>query len=79
MGLVVCKKFVEVLGGKIKLKSQFGKGTTVSFIIPTLSDRRSDDNLLENLKSSIEPTLLEMFIVAQGNPKNVIEVLQSQL
>uniref|UniRef100_A0A7S3K7V0 histidine kinase n=1 Tax=Euplotes crassus TaxID=5936 RepID=A0A7S3K7V0_EUPCR len=34
LGLTVSKKYVEALGGSIKLKSAKGAGTTVSFYIP---------------------------------------------
>jgi signal transduction histidine kinase len=34
LGLILCKEFVERLGGKIWVESQFGKGTTFRFILP---------------------------------------------
>ncbi|MDY3005501.1 HAMP domain-containing sensor histidine kinase [Anaerococcus porci] len=34
LGLSISKNFVESLGGKIKLKSKLGKGTTFSIILP---------------------------------------------
>ncbi|CAI2381894.1 unnamed protein product [Moneuplotes crassus] len=33
LGLTICKKYVEVLGGKICIESVYGKGTTVIFTI----------------------------------------------
>ena len=34
LGLSITKNFVESLGGKIKLKSRLGKGSTFSVILP---------------------------------------------
>ncbi len=34
LGLSICKRLVELLGGGIKMESQWGKGTTVTFTLP---------------------------------------------
>jgi len=34
LGLILCKEFLEKLGGEIWIKSEVGKGTTVTFTLP---------------------------------------------
>ncbi len=34
LGLPICKKITELMGGKIKVKSKIGEGTTFSIIVP---------------------------------------------
>jgi signal transduction histidine kinase len=39
IGLTVCQKYVEKLGGTIKLESKYGKGTDVTFWIPNIEKK----------------------------------------
>ena len=42
LGLPVCKKMVEVHGGRIEVESEVGKGTTFTVILPV---RREEDEV----------------------------------
>ncbi|MEI8272411.1 MAG: ATP-binding protein [Paludibacter sp.] len=38
LGLILCKEFIDKLGGTISVKSEVGKGTTFSFRLPNVLD-----------------------------------------
>jgi len=40
IGLTVCQKYLERLGGGISLESEFGTGTTVTFWVPCVNTER---------------------------------------
>jgi CheY-like chemotaxis protein len=42
VGLIICKTLVELMGGTIKIESEAGKGTAVTFTIRTVSSLQSN-------------------------------------
>ena len=38
LGLVLCKKYIEVLGGRIEVTTQLGVGTTFVITLPKTSE-----------------------------------------
>ena len=41
IGLTICRKYVEKLGGEISLESEFGEGTSVTFWVPVIAPQES--------------------------------------
>ena len=43
LGLSVCKRIIDMLGGSIRVRSQIGKGTTFTFTLPLNPEEKIDD------------------------------------
>ncbi|MBN2538489.1 MAG: transporter substrate-binding domain-containing protein [Deltaproteobacteria bacterium] len=43
LGLSVCKRILDMLGGTIRVKSQFGKGSTFTFTLPLVPEEENDE------------------------------------
>ena len=42
LGLALCRKFIELHGGRIALRSELGKGSTFTFALPLAGPPRAD-------------------------------------
>lgn len=56
LGLSICQKYVEMLGGKIKVKSEIGKGTT--FVFTLLMKSSFEDNYVINFNELVNKKAL---------------------
>lgn len=54
LGLAICKQLVSLMNGKIQVKSEYGQGSTFSFVLPQkiISNKPSIDNIQENVKAA---------------------------
>jgi len=76
LGLAISKYIVELMGGKIWIESDLGKGTTISFTIQT---RRGGENpnYLPNVdRSSVRVLLVDDDLELHHNFENIAEQLQ---
>jgi signal transduction histidine kinase/CheY-like chemotaxis protein len=62
LGLSICKKIVSILGGTLKLESEFGEGSTFEIKLPLLFDH-SENNIVETKKPVITSTKKQTFVV----------------
>jgi PAS domain S-box-containing protein len=66
LGLSICQQIINLLSGEISLKSELGKGTTFTFVLPFS---------VVNANSSIENTPLTLCSFSQVVPKALIKDL----
>jgi PAS domain S-box-containing protein len=64
LGLTICRKMVELLGGQIKAESELGRGTTVTFFVPLITARTTAEGRGE--KREGETTEDEIFTQIAG-------------
>jgi len=74
LGLSICKKIVDLMGGEIKAESEVNKGTRFTFTIPiTIKDSEPLIIKLENYLSTVRNFL---FVVDESLPTSYIDIFQ---
>ncbi|MDB4902750.1 MAG: hypothetical protein JWQ63_2031 [Mucilaginibacter sp.] len=75
LGLVICERLVELMGGEIAIESEQGKGTTVTFNIKNeVSNIIIDENVISNIREAKGKRVL---LIDQNLA--VLDVLEDQL
>jgi len=65
LGIAISKQLVELMGGEIKVESEFGRGTTVWFSVPVTRVADADKSVLEGRRALGNRRLL----IVNDNPK----------
>jgi len=74
LGLSICKKIVDLMGGEIKVDSEVNKGTRFTFTIPiTIKDSEPLIIKFENYLSAVRNFL---FVVDESLPTSYIDIFQ---
>ncbi|NOR57245.1 MAG: response regulator [Sulfurimonas sp.] len=82
LGLSITQKLIELMNGKLRLKSQVGKGSTFSVMIPLQKISSNVPQELEvDVKESVEKRLIGKVLVAEDNKTNqmLVELLLEEI
>lgn len=72
LGLTLTKKYVELMGGKIELKSQENRGTRISLIFPLSQETNSEDQKKDAILNKSNDAQANTFRNNSGNRKILI-------
>ncbi len=76
IGLVICKKLIELMGGSIGFESQYGEGSTFWVDIhlgDVLSQRNKTGSLIKSISGGVNDSLIKskLILYVEDNPANL--------
>lgn len=75
LGMNITKQLIELMGGKITVKSSLGSGTVIALTLPILEDRREDDRRADNKNRDTSVGLVEKMLEGAAPPASDYENL----
>ena len=76
LGLTICRQLVELMGGKIWVESEFGRGSTFAIIIPFEFWNITDQAAVETFDADLDPGLPALrILLADDSPDNCTIIL----
>ena len=65
LGLTITKRFVEMMSGKISVKSELGKGSTFIVEFPQILEPKSNNNLLQGISNNEDEEKFELTVLPE--------------
>ena len=77
LGLSICQKIISILGGKLKLESTFGKGSTFKIKLPLLFD--TSESLVDQKSKKSGPVSKKLTFIVVDDDTNLLNLTSTVL